>query len=257
MLKKTVSVLFLLLSFTFADDSYNRYDAKSIALFSYKPMYFGYTTDHNEANRTGEAKLQFSFKYALIEESSFYLGYTQKAFWSIDSISAPFKETNYAPELFYTFSFNSWFEYLQLGFWKHESTGESGIKSVSWNVSYIEPAISFDNWLISLTLWGPSMGLTEFEVTSGKPYLFDYYGYSELNIAYTPTEGHQHSIMYRPGDRDHIYAVQYQWDIDFDTSRDDSWTPSFFVQVWSGYGESLQTYNKITNRVTVGLSIVK
>jgi outer membrane phospholipase A len=55
-----------------------------------------------------EVKFQFSVKYNLWPNespSSVHLGYTQKSKWDLYRVSAPFLETNYDPEIFYTYDF--------------------------------------------------------------------------------------------------------------------------------------------------------
>ena len=55
-------------------------------------------------NRQTEAKFQFSFKYDLWPSTgrhTVYLAYTQKSLWDVYEKSAPFRESNYAPEVFY------------------------------------------------------------------------------------------------------------------------------------------------------------
>ncbi|MEO8800527.1 MAG: phospholipase A [Polyangiaceae bacterium] len=55
-----------------------------------------------------EVKFQFSVKYDLWPNetrSSFHLAYTQKSIWNLYKLSSPFGESNYNPELFYTYTF--------------------------------------------------------------------------------------------------------------------------------------------------------
>ena len=57
-----------------------------------------------------EVKFQFSVKYDLWPNespSSLHLAYTQKSLWNLYKLSSPFGETNYNPEIFYTYTFNA------------------------------------------------------------------------------------------------------------------------------------------------------
>ena len=72
-------------------------------LSTHRPNYF--ITGFTEAV---EAKFQFSVKYNLWPNespSSVHFGYTQKSLWNVYQASAPFVESNYNPELFYTYAF--------------------------------------------------------------------------------------------------------------------------------------------------------
>ena len=51
-----------------------------------------------------QVKFQFSFKYDLWPSTSrhtVYLAYSQKSLWDLYDTSQPFRESNYAPEVFY------------------------------------------------------------------------------------------------------------------------------------------------------------
>ncbi len=51
-----------------------------------------------------QVKFQFSFKYDFWPSTSHhtvYLAYTQKSLWDLYDKSSPFRESNYAPEIFY------------------------------------------------------------------------------------------------------------------------------------------------------------
>ncbi len=80
-----------------------RYSKEHDAFHSYLPTYIGWTASHSDSTREGELKLQFSVKYEILAETDWYFGYTQKSFWSIQKESSPFRETNYAPELFWIY----------------------------------------------------------------------------------------------------------------------------------------------------------
>ncbi|MEC9082259.1 MAG: phospholipase A, partial [Pseudomonadota bacterium] len=67
--------------------------------------------DYNLENE--EAKYQISFKVPLLtgifdDRTTFWFGYTQKSFWQVynQDESAPFRETNYEPELFFRHALN-------------------------------------------------------------------------------------------------------------------------------------------------------
>lgn len=104
-------------------------------------------------------KFQFSFRYTLWDfpgaldasgrsredhcgkPSSVHqlmFGYTQKAIWRLYDDSSPFEENNYNPELYYARRIDRehWKE-ITFGV-EHESNGEGGVDSRSWNRIYAQ-----------------------------------------------------------------------------------------------------------------------
>ncbi|MEO7111172.1 MAG: phospholipase A [Polyangiaceae bacterium] len=74
-------------------------------LSTHRRNYFltGFTADT-------EVKFQFSVKYDLWPNesaSSLHLAYTQKSIWNLYRVSSPFGESNYNPEIFYTYAFHA------------------------------------------------------------------------------------------------------------------------------------------------------
>lgn len=110
-----------------------------------------YTTDVNEEEYAGtdlEDLQNFEVKYQLsvavpiyrFSKSTAIVGsYTQKSLWQLanSSISSPFRETNYKPQLFIAHQSNLLlFNHLEAGY-KHESNGRSGALSRSWDRLYL------------------------------------------------------------------------------------------------------------------------
>lgn len=236
---------------------------------SYRPSYIGYRASHSNDNHEGELKFQFSLKYRLTPEdilenrkvlnavsSNWFFGYTQKSFWSIQESSEPFRENNFAPEFFKEIKYGEWDEdkYLKLvriGLYHHESTGESGTGSHGWNTSYLEAVLKYGDFVIAPKIWVPEFFSHKEDAAPDNPDIFDYYGYGELKIFYEYSENYIHSIMYRQGNNSERYG--FRWQTDFKIK---GWNPRFFVQYWSGYGESLKDYNNKTNGLVIGLSAI-
>ncbi|HEX5670652.1 MAG TPA: phospholipase A, partial [Sulfuricurvum sp.] len=88
----------------------------------------------------------------------FNFAYTQKVWWQIYTASAPFRETNFAPELFVGIpaskSINeaSGLKLAKLGF-IHESNGQGGYRSRSWNRLYLAGLWQWDNLFLSTRVW--------------------------------------------------------------------------------------------------------
>ena len=158
---RSICLIFCTLSFLVAQHDANVIEEQDLAFISYKPIYFGYTSSYSNPEDVGEIKFQLSFKYELFNKSNLFMGFTQKAFWSIHKDSQPFREINFSPELFYTHEIGKHFKSVTLGLFKHESTGEDGFDSYGWNLSYIEATFLYDRLSFSFMLWGPAVGLSE------------------------------------------------------------------------------------------------
>jgi phospholipase A1/A2 len=130
------------------------YQPYSVNISTYEPIYLLVGTDPRMS------KLQISFKYRIFNPEGsmgsmfpwlmpgFHLGYTQTSFWDLQSVSVPFDDISYKPELFFI-SPNikprfAWMEglFVQTGF-QHESNGRSGEESRSTNFLYIRPITIF------------------------------------------------------------------------------------------------------------------
>ena len=236
---------------------------------SYRPSYFGYRTNHSNSGYEGEIKFQFSLKYQLTKDdvlkdhafvnavsSNWYFGYTQKSFWSIQESSEPFRENNFSPEFFKEINYNNWendktLKLLRVGLYQHESTGESGVGSHGWNVSYLEAVFRYGNLVFAPKVWVPEFFSRKEDAAPDNPDIFDYYGHGELKLFYEQSNNLIHSLMYRQGHNSDLYG--FRWQTDFYIK---DWNPKFFVQYWSGYGESLKDYNNKTHGVVIGLSAV-
>lgn len=252
--------LFTLFTSTLSAEPYERAGKNELAFYSYKPTYFGISPYHNDSNNTGESKFQFSFKYEVFHESAWFLAYTQKTLWSTQASSGPVKETNYAPEVFYALDLESdVVPYIQFGVYKHESNGEAGTTSLQWNINYIEPVFIYEEYTLRVAIWVPLFFQSKGSASEDNAELFDYYGSGEVELFYHPENGDQHSLLYREGSINSVYALQYQWDVNINNfiegMGEEGWNTSLFLQVFNGYGETLNTYNVSTTRVLVGLSI--
>lgn len=102
------------------------------------------TTGYDYELRKEEAKYQISFKVPLLtglleDRTTLWFGYTQQSFWQVYNRddSAPFRETNYEPEIFLRYQ-AGWdigpgtLNGVTIGF-NHQSNGQSEPRSRSWN----------------------------------------------------------------------------------------------------------------------------
>ena len=201
-----------------------------------------------------EAKYQISFKARLWTTEDRRWGVwgadTQQSNWQVYNadLSRPFRDTNYMPELFVSyrpgvdFGDLHW-RLLNLGF-NHESNGRSDVLSRSWNRLYAEVGVESGDFALLAKAWYP---LKESE--SDNPDIADYYGYGSLRAIY---KWHEHSFaaMARGNLRTGKGAGQFTWT-----------TPRLlgplhgYLQIFSGYGESLIDYNWNQTTIGIGLSL--
>ncbi|TNC81107.1 MAG: phospholipase [Oleiphilus sp.] len=214
-----------------------------------------------------EAKLQISFKVPLLKErllvenDNIYFGFTLKSFWQMynKKLSAPFRETNYRPEIFYRAPLGIRFmdgEFVgRVGF-EHESNGRSQFFSRSWNRIYAGLGYHRDNWVLYLQPW---YRLPESQkVDDGdpdtlppakgddNPNIDDYMGYYEFYAIYKNNDIEVSSMF-----RQHFSTGKgaYEAGISF---------PLFnrirgYVQYFNGYGESLIDYDHSVQRIGIGV----
>ena len=111
----------------------------------YKPMYALFGNMHDQV------KVQLSFKYdpfyQVVDNLGLYFGYTQLMEWRLYDESAPFRDINYNPELFWRVESGKnifrnidlgYLDYFQLGLIEHKSNGKDGDDSRSWNRWYLQ-----------------------------------------------------------------------------------------------------------------------
>lgn len=235
--------------------------------YTYEPLYFLFGTDPSNA------KFQISFKYRFVDEdsrfannhpwlSNFFVAYTQTSFWDLASESAPFRDTNFKPEILYQFNDvrlpslgeEAYFDF-RAGY-QHESNGQSGADSRSLNIAYLEPAFHwnvFDDYQLSIAsrIW------TYVGATDGNDDIRDFRGRSSLTATLTQDQGFQLEAYVRgnPGEG----HGSLQLDLSYPVSALSFFNLDFYLygQFFTGYGESLLDYNRKDTRFRLGLGIVR
>jgi outer membrane phospholipase A len=223
-------------------------------------------------------KFQYSVKFDLWPNSSrhsVYFAFTQKSLWALwdfDS-SSPFLESNYAPEFFYGYSSRrgdivpsanqlTWFlDYARAGF-EHESNGMDGTRSHGWNriqgVARGGVYLGTNHYFtLALKAWPLSFSKSENEDITE----FVGYGIATLEYGYDPAVKHWYgggnvTVSFQQGnqfDSRNALQVTAQWRPGY-ASGWWKFTPYAYAQYWSGYGETLDTYNIDTRALRVGIS---
>jgi phospholipase A1 len=210
-----------------------------------------------------EAKYQLSIKAPLTygdiftEGDGIYFGMTIQSWWQVysENISKPFRETNYQPEVFYLGGLD-WHPFggntgIIVGA-EHQSNGRSTAISRSWNRVYASFLFEKGNFAFALKPW---YRLEEDEKEfigdpegDDNPDINDYMGYFQSTMAYKH-ENMEFSMMMRNNFATHKGAVELGMTFPL-------WGRlRGYVQVFSGYGESLIDYNHNQNRIGVGIAL--
>jgi len=231
-------------------------------LWPYRPCFFlplAYNSSPNEDTNLdfdpkakaqyNEVKFQLSFKFKIwrdivrsleikdiIERSTgirgvdVWIAYTQQSFWQLynSGFSAPFRDTNYEPELLFNFRMQreipglikTKLQFINLGF-NHQSNGRSEPLSRSWNriVANVGLEKSFglenkDSFDLLLKTW---YRIPENEANDGNPDITRYTGYGELwGTLYWRNQWF--AVMLRNNLRsDNLGAIQLDWSVPLST----------------------------------------
>ncbi|MDR1500833.1 MAG: phospholipase A [Prevotella sp.] len=222
----------------------------------YKDTYFvtGVPLNRQINRNTADAVFQISIRQRLTKsilpfKSFLYLTYTQKAFWDIYSDSSPFRDNNYNPGIGigkYIIENNNLRGGILIAL-EHESNGQGGVDSRSWNYISINGKY-FINMLLSIGFkgWIPyvdggenkdlleyrGLGTISFNAITGNRKWW-------ITIELTPRKGWGNinttvSIGYKPSEK---------------------LNQSFFLRFSDGTGESLLHYNKYSMNLRLGICI--
>ena len=209
-----------------------------------------------------EMKFQLSFKYqfardVFMNDDQLHVGFTSLSFWQAynSDVSAPFRETNYEPEVFWTAPVE-WeplgldASEISVGF-SHQSNGQAGTLSRSWNRVYANITFEAGNFVFGFKPW---YRIREDKKNSpleadgdDNPDIEKYLGHFEFQSTYRRQE-HEVAILVRNNLRsENLGALQLDWTFPI-------WRGlKGHVQYFNGYGESLIDYNQRVERLGFGL----
>jgi len=202
-----------------------------------------------------ELAFQLSFKMKLAENAlgkpvDLWFGYTQNSFWQAINreASSPFRESNYQPELMAVFplKFNLLglhARFINLGL-VHQSNGQASTLSRSWNRVYAQLGMEKDDVTLVGRWW---RRLKESASEDDNPDIVDYMGRGDLSVTYR-WRGQEFSLLTRYNFQTHKGAAQLGWTFPIAGQL------KGYVQLFSGYGQSLIDYNH--SQKVLGLGIL-
>ncbi len=191
-----------------------------------------------------------------------WLAYTQLSFWQVynASISRPFRETNYEPELILNGRmdkelFDGWkLRFIQIVPVDHQSNGQSQPLSRSWNRSMLNFGFERGDFDVVLKTW---YRWPESAENDDNPDIESYLGYGELSAGYifrnvVSDRDLRLGLMFRNNLRfDGQNRSALQLGVDFSVGG----PLNLYVQYFTGYGESLIGYNSYANSIGAGISV--
>lgn len=246
------------------------------SIAQHRPNYvlpFSWVKDPNAINAEGvnennldnvEAKYQISVKLPLYlndsNASGLYFGFTAMSFWQVynDEISKPFRETNYEPEVFYNWQYDLRllgfkFNQVQLGI-NHQSNGQSGARSRSWNRIFASVLFSDANAFYYLKTWYrvPEDAKQDINDSSGddNPEITHYLGHVELGFGTKVGNVDVLTLL-----RNNLKTSDNKGSIELNLSYPLSERYNLLLQYFNGYGDSLIDYNRHQQRIGLGVQL--
>ena len=224
-----------------------------LGLKYYEPIYMLFTHDFSKKpdRKADELHFEFSFErpiaydaLGLGEKISF--AYAQNSWWQITQDSAPFRESNYRPEL-YVSAPVPFADELKIGA-MHESNGKGGEESRSWNRLYAQSTWSADGFSITPRAW------YAFWLDRTNEDIADYMGYGDLRASYNFGKQRLSALwrnnLHFDGSNRGAIELNYSFPI---------FNSGFYgyLRYFNGYGESLADYKRSVNKIGIGLSFVE
>ena len=219
------------------------------------------------AYRHVEAKFQLSFRTKVLQDfglkdSDVWLAFTQQTLWQIwnGKDSKPFRNSDYEPEAMYVvptpevaraLPFGWTWRYTQLAL-AHQSNGQADPLSRSWNRVYLGAGFERGDWSFTTRL---AHRLHEKPTNDNNPDFVDYRGRGEFQLNWAPGVSTA-SLLYRSNLKNiKRGGLQLEWT--YPVFGDQPNGVRYFVQLFSGYGETLTDYNFRQTSMGAGLSFMQ
>lgn len=246
--------------FRFTEAAWQRFRA-------HEPVYFLAGTDRPNV------RYQFSFAYQFFNPegpwasdvpflSGLFLGYTQVSLWDLEGDSKPFTDTNYRPGVGWSKDSLDWLKLpgvAQTGFEfgvQHESNGNDGEESRSINIAYLRPVLHFGDPKGFEAQIAPKI-YCYLPDREDNPEISEYRGYCDLRVTAGWANGFQAAAIGRLGKGGEYGSVQLDLTFPMRAIGDGNFDLYLQLQWFSGYGESLITYDRYTDALRLGIGFVR
>ena len=204
-----------------------------------------------------EAKFQLSLKSKLLDNvigdnGDLWFAFTQQSSWQAYNgvKSSPFRETNYAPEVFATWrtgldlGLMRW-QFVNLGF-VHQSNGRSEPRSRSWNRVYADFGFERGDWQVFVRPWLR----VEVDNDDDNPDIEDFLGNGDIRVKWSRNNHDLGALIrYQPSKNRGALQLDWHYPLVGDLKG--------YVQLFTGYGETLIDYNHRQTTIGVGVSLVQ
>ena len=186
------------------------------------------------------------------------VAYTQTSYWQLFVTSEPFRETNYQPEAFVAIPFYHKLDAIAMkgasfGF-RHHSNGQQQYSDInrtspsrSWNRLYVSGYFQWNKLFANLTLWYP---IHSTGTLTDNADIVDYYGYGSLELNYTHKK-----LLSRLTGRYNTSTDKGSAELEFTYPVGNSKKVFYYLQGFTGYGQSLIDYHTYVNQVGFGISL--
>lgn len=205
-----------------------------------------------------EFKFQLSFKFPVAynivgKNTSLWFAYTQQSYWQAynSAISAPFRDTNYEPEAFIVTQpehgiFHIKPDYVSYGV-DHQSNGQSGSLSRSWNRLYVDVTFEQGDTAYSIKPW---YRIPESKNNDDNPDIEKYLGYGEFRVIHV-MDDYTVDMMLRNNLRSSENKGAIELGFTFPL-----WGKSRgYIQYFNGYGQSLLGYDQHSQTLGIGIML--
>ncbi len=220
-----------------------------------------YDVDDNLNLNNLEAKFQISFKVKILQgifwgHGDLWGAYTQKSHWQLynKTLSRPFRETNYEPEVILNFATN----YKLFGFdgrlagisFNHQSNGRDTPLSRSWNRVILHGGFERGNWQVYLRSW---YRMPDENNDDDNPDINRYMGNGDATVIY----GIGKNVLSLTGRTNLSFNRHFKGYAEFSWSHNLTGNLRGYFQVTHGYGETLIDYNNRQTTIGLGVSLVE
>ncbi|GAA0753292.1 phospholipase A [Ideonella azotifigens] len=214
--------------------------------------------------KSTEAALQLSLRAKVLEDAllpnaDLWVAFSQKSIWQLwnSAESSPFRSSDYQPEVMYTVPISDKLGLLPSGWrWRmlqagiaHESNGQPDPLSRSWNRAYLGTAFTRDDYALQ-AVFNHRLAETG---TDDNPHITDYIGHTELSASWFPGVNTMQLVARTSFKSWSKGSLKLSWSHPVFSDKPDGLR--WYVQAFTGYGETLLDYNHRQTSIGVGFTL--